>query len=152
MHILLDIYLEMVPIVQIWVFEVQLRCFWRQLSHLESQMCAPSPPTPTSIWKYALRLKNTVNHLRNEKNSVFCRYIRGNGKFDPSIYTHSIRNAILHHIGTSVLTIFDGVQPTTIWVSPRKIDYSKTCMRFYQEKFIYYNPDILKNVKNYYWL
>ena len=58
-------------------------------------------------------LKNTVYHLRNIKNNVFCRYFRRNAKLDPSIYTHSIRNTILHHIGTTVFTIFGGVQPTT---------------------------------------
>ena len=57
-------------------------------------------------------LKNTVYHLTNKKNCVFRRYIRRNAKLDPSIYTHSIRNTILHHIGTTVFTIFHGVQPT----------------------------------------
>ena len=45
----------MLPIMQSWVFEMELRCFRRQLTRLEASEYTPALPTRTSIWKHALR-------------------------------------------------------------------------------------------------
>ena len=45
----------MLPVMQSWVFEMELRCFRRQLTRLEASKYTPALPTRTSIWKHALR-------------------------------------------------------------------------------------------------
>ena len=45
----------MLPVMQSWVFEMELRCFRRQLTRLGASKYTPALPTRTSIWKHALR-------------------------------------------------------------------------------------------------